>query len=121
MAKVLNVEVVVVGGGPAGLTAAIALAGAGIETALIARKPPADHRTSALLAGSVAALETLGVWDACAGQAAPLRTLRIVDGRDEAHKMTIARKELKRAELLKGGEGRVFYAVGGKDSNGFAL
>ena len=30
MAKVLNVEVVVVGGGPAGLTAAIALAGAGI-------------------------------------------------------------------------------------------
>ena len=79
MAKVLNVEVVVVGGGPAGLTAAIALAGAGIETALIARKPPADHRTSALLAGSVAALETLGVWDACAGQAAPLRTLRIVD------------------------------------------
>jgi 2-octaprenyl-6-methoxyphenol hydroxylase len=79
MAKALTVEVAVVGGGPAGLTAAIALASAGIETALIARQPPADHRTSALLAGSVAALETLGVWHACATEAAPLRTLRIVD------------------------------------------
>jgi 2-octaprenyl-6-methoxyphenol hydroxylase len=79
MARSLSVEVAVIGGGPAGLTAAIALAGAGIETALIALKPPPDHRTSALLAGSVAALETLGVWEACAGRAAPLRTLRIVD------------------------------------------
>jgi len=79
MARSLNVEVAVVGGGPAGLTAAIALSSAGIETALIALKPPADHRTSALLAGSVAALETLGVWEACAADAAPLRTLRIVD------------------------------------------
>ncbi len=32
-----SVEVAVVGGGPAGLTAAVALAGAGIETALIAK------------------------------------------------------------------------------------
>ena len=72
-------EAAVVGGGPAGLTAAIALAEAGIETALIARRAPADHRTSALLAGSVAALETLGVWAGCAAQAAPLRTMRIVD------------------------------------------
>ena len=40
----LTAEVAVVGGGPAGLTAAIALASAGIETALIARKPAADHR-----------------------------------------------------------------------------
>jgi 2-octaprenyl-6-methoxyphenol hydroxylase len=79
MARSLTVEVAVVGGGPAGLTAAIALAGAGIDTALIALKPPADYRTSALLAGSVAALETLGVWEACAAHAAPLRILRIVD------------------------------------------
>jgi 2-octaprenyl-6-methoxyphenol hydroxylase len=47
----------VVGGGPAGLTAAIALAGAGVATALIAGRPrPADNRTTALLAGSVTAL-----------------------------------------------------------------
>ena len=79
MAKPLTVEVAIVGGGPAGLTAAIALAEAGIETALIARRPAPDHRTTALLAGSVTALETLGVWAGCAAQAAPLRVMRIVD------------------------------------------
>ena len=79
MAQPLTVEVAIVGGGPAGLTAAIALAEAGIETALIARRPVADHRTTALLAGSVTALETLGVWPGCAAQAAPLRVMRIVD------------------------------------------
>src|SRR5262245_4510604 len=75
----LTVEAAVVGAGPAGLTAAIALADAGVETALIARKAPPDHRTSALLAGSVAALDTLGVWAGCAARAAPLRVMRIVD------------------------------------------
>jgi len=79
MAERLTVEVAVVGGGPAGLTAAIALASAGIETALIARAPVADHRTTALLAGSVTALETLGVWAGCTEQAAPLRVMRIID------------------------------------------
>ena len=79
MTGTLTVEAAVVGGGPAGLTAAIALADGGIETALIAREPPPDHRTTALLAGSVTALETLGVWPLCAAEAAPLRTMRIVD------------------------------------------
>ncbi|MBM3529492.1 MAG: UbiH/UbiF family hydroxylase [Alphaproteobacteria bacterium] len=79
MAQALTVEVAVIGGGPAGLTAAIALASAGIETALIGPEPSDDRRTTALLASSVAALEALGVWPDCAGQAAPLRTLRIAD------------------------------------------
>jgi 2-octaprenyl-6-methoxyphenol hydroxylase len=79
MTTPLTVEVAIVGGGPAGLTAAIALAEAGIETALIARRPVPDHRTTALLAGSVTALETLGVWAGCVAQAAPLRAMRIVD------------------------------------------
>jgi len=79
MTKPLTVEVAIVGGGPAGLTAAIALAEAGIETALIARRAAPDHRTTALLSGSVTALETLGVWAGCAREAAPLRIMRIVD------------------------------------------
>jgi 2-octaprenyl-6-methoxyphenol hydroxylase len=76
----LTAEVVIVGGGPAGLTAAIALASTGVETALVA-KPPAlpDHRTSALLQGSVKALDTLGVWQHCQKHAAPLRLMRIID------------------------------------------
>ena len=75
-----NCEVIVVGGGPVGLTAAIALAVAGVETILVARKQTADdHRTTALLAGSVTALETLGVWPHCVEHAAPLRVMRLVD------------------------------------------
>lgn len=73
-------SVIVVGGGPAGLTAAIALAGAGLATVLVGKRPARpDNRTTALLAGSVTALETLGVWQSCAAQAAPLKTMRIVD------------------------------------------
>jgi len=73
-------EVVVVGGGPVGLTAAIALAGAGVETALIAMPAAVtDNRTTALLASSVTALDTLGVWNRYADQAAPLRRMRLVD------------------------------------------
>ncbi len=73
-------EVVVVGGGPAGLTAAIALAGAGIETALVAMPAThADNRTTALLARSVTALDVLAVWPGCAAQAAPLQRMRLID------------------------------------------
>ncbi len=72
-------EVAVVGGGPAGLVSALALAAAGVDTLLIAPPAAADHRTTALLAGSVTALETLGVWEACRPQAAPLRKIRIID------------------------------------------
>lgn len=76
----MTAEVVVVGGGPAGLTAALAVAATGAATIHVTgRTPPADNRTTALLAGSVKALDTLGVWPACRGQAAPLRSLRIVD------------------------------------------
>jgi 2-octaprenyl-6-methoxyphenol hydroxylase len=72
-------DVAVIGGGPAGLVSALALAEAGANTLLIAPKAGPDHRTTALLASSVTALETLGVWQACRPHAAPLRRLRIVD------------------------------------------
>jgi len=75
-----NVSAIVIGGGPAGLTAAIALAAGGIETVLVGKRPAAaDNRTTALLAGSVSALTALGVWEHCADNAAPLRVMRIVD------------------------------------------
>ncbi|MGJ5206999.1 UbiH/UbiF family hydroxylase [Bradyrhizobium sp. HKCCYLR20261] len=73
-------DVIVVGGGPAGLAAAIALAQAGARTALVARKAPyADNRTTALLGGSVDFLDDIGVWNACRDRAAGLRTMRLVD------------------------------------------
>jgi 2-octaprenyl-6-methoxyphenol hydroxylase len=74
-----SAEVAVVGGGPAGLTAAIALAAAGVETALVSRAPPADNRTTALLSGSVAALEALEVWQLCVEHSAPLTAIRLID------------------------------------------
>lgn len=73
-------DVAVVGGGPAGLGAAIALAGSGAKTALIARRAPyADNRTTALLGGSVDFLQTLDVWPRCKDNAAALQAMRLVD------------------------------------------
>src|SRR4051794_32399084 len=75
-----NYQVAVVGGGPAGLASAIALADAGVNVALIARKSPyADNRTTALLGGSVDFLQSLDVWPRCKDAAAALRMMRLVD------------------------------------------
>jgi len=66
-------DVAVVGGGPAGLSAAIALAQAGANTALIARRAPyADNRTTALLGASVDFLRELDVLRRCEDKAAAL-------------------------------------------------
>jgi 2-octaprenyl-6-methoxyphenol hydroxylase len=73
-------DTVVIGGGPAGLTAAIALAGTGARTALLARRTPyADNRTTALLGASADLLERLDVWPRCRDKAAALQTMRLVD------------------------------------------
>jgi 2-octaprenyl-6-methoxyphenol hydroxylase len=70
----------VIGGGPAGLVAALALAHFNVPTVLVAPEPGrADDRTTALMRPSVKALEALGVWSSCRDQAAPLRVMRIVD------------------------------------------
>ena len=74
-----QVQAAVIGGGPAGLTAAIALAAGGIETALISKGAPADNRTTALLSGSVAALEALEIWREVATHAAALTAIRLID------------------------------------------
>lgn len=74
-------SVLVVGGGPAGLFAALALFEAGFAPQIVAPRPPegGDPRSSALLGGSVLALERLGVWPRIADKAAPLRIMRLVD------------------------------------------
>jgi 2-octaprenyl-6-methoxyphenol hydroxylase len=73
-------DIAVIGGGPAGLTAAIALAETGAKTALLARRAPyADNRTTALLGASTDLLERLDVWRRCRDQAAALQTMRLVD------------------------------------------
>jgi 2-octaprenyl-6-methoxyphenol hydroxylase len=73
-------DIAVVGGGPAGLGTAIALAESGAKTALIARRAPyADNRTTALLGGSVDFLQTLDVWPRCKDNAAALQAMRLVD------------------------------------------
>ncbi len=78
-------DTVVIGAGPAGYTAAIALACAGCRTALagpphnIAPDQRPDTRTTALLQASVQLLRNTGVWAACREHAAPLHTIRIID------------------------------------------
>src|SRR5438045_3450475 len=73
-------DIAVIGGGPAGLAAAIALAQTGAATALIARRVPyADNRTTALLGGSVDFLQALDVWQRCKHNAAALQSMRLVD------------------------------------------
>ncbi|WP_187971705.1 UbiH/UbiF family hydroxylase [Aquibium microcysteis] len=73
-------EVVVAGAGPAGLIAALAFAQAGFGVRLIGPEAGAqDRRTTALMAPSMAFLDRLGVRDAVSVEAAPLRTMRIVD------------------------------------------
>jgi 2-octaprenyl-6-methoxyphenol hydroxylase len=73
-------ELAVIGGGPAGLATAIALAETGANIALIARRTPyPDNRTTALLGGSVDFLRQIEVWARCEDKAAALQTMRLVD------------------------------------------
>ncbi len=74
-------EVAVIGGGLAGMIAAIALGRGGRNVALIA--PPApreDRRTTALMDQSIRFLDRLALWDKLKPAAAPLATMRIIDG-----------------------------------------
>lgn len=76
----LDFDVAVIGGGPVGLAAAIALRQAGARTALVARQMPyADNRTTALLGDSVAFLQSLGVWAHCQAHSASMQVMRLVD------------------------------------------
>ncbi|WP_319520009.1 UbiH/UbiF family hydroxylase [uncultured Martelella sp.] len=74
-------EIAVIGGGPAGMISALALARAGRRVALVAPSPSGgDHRTTALMDHSIALLARLGLWQSVRPEAAPLKTMRIIDG-----------------------------------------
>lgn len=80
-------EVVIVGGGPVGLTLGIALGQAGIATSVVERESPEnvrglafDGRTSAIACGSRRVLEGLGLWQSLKEAAEPILDIRITDG-----------------------------------------
>jgi 2-octaprenyl-6-methoxyphenol hydroxylase len=87
-----RVDVLVAGGGVAGLTAAAAFASAGFATLCVDPVPPvtasgsegSDTRSTAFLLPAVALLERAGLWDALAPHAAPLRIMRLVDAGGDA-------------------------------------
>lgn len=74
-------EVAVIGGGLAGMIAAVALARGGRNVALVA--PPApkeDRRTTALMDQSIRFLDRLTLWEKLRPTAAALTSMRIIDG-----------------------------------------
>jgi 2-octaprenyl-6-methoxyphenol hydroxylase len=78
-------DIAIVGAGPTGLAAALALAHAGAGVALVGSPPVPqspqrlDTRTAALLQSSIDMLKALGVFDDLKPHAAPLLAIRIID------------------------------------------
>jgi 2-octaprenyl-6-methoxyphenol hydroxylase len=74
-------DVIVAGGGPAGLSAALALGRSGVSVTVVdpVGNPADDRRTSALMVASITMLDELDVWADCVGDAAPLEHMRIID------------------------------------------
>lgn len=77
-------DVVIVGAGPAGLSAALSLAHCGVSSTVIgAPHRPAgskpDTRTAALFSPSIQLLENIGVWQHCRTACEPLRAIRLID------------------------------------------
>src|SRR5262245_26233705 len=86
MAQAPSTEVAVVGAGPAGPAAALALAAMGAQVVIAAPAPnparaKADVRTTALMRSSVELLKNLGVWHRCSQSSALIRGVRIIDDR----------------------------------------
>jgi 2-octaprenyl-6-methoxyphenol hydroxylase len=80
MQRSTEIDIAVVGTGPVGLVAALALARAGFSVTLAGPEIAAqDRRTTALMQPSLVWLRDIGVTEAIEASAAPLRSMRIVD------------------------------------------
>lgn len=74
-------DIAVIGAGPAGQIAAIAMARGGRRVVLVGPEPDgSDRRTTALMDQSLAMMERLGLWQDLKAQAAPLAVMQIIDG-----------------------------------------
>ncbi|MCK0094040.1 UbiH/UbiF family hydroxylase [Yoonia sp. F2084L] len=88
-----STDIVIAGGGVAGLTAAAAFGTAGFNVTIIDPTPPvitadaagSDLRTTAFLQPAQRFLETAGLWGRLAPYATPLQVMRIVDIGTQAH------------------------------------
>src|SRR5262245_41729906 len=77
-------QIAVVGTGPAGLAAALALGRTGASVCLLgpAPAPPGatlEHRTAALFAGSIELLKNVGAWEGVADVSEPIAAIRMID------------------------------------------
>lgn len=87
----IGTDILISGGGVAGLTAAAAFGAAGFSVICVDPAPPvtdgaqagADLRTTAFLQPSVEVLEAAGLWERLAPHAAALQIMRIVDAGGE--------------------------------------
>ena len=91
MTQAFDFDIVISGGGIAGLTAAAAFGAQGFSVLCVDPTPPvterdaagSDLRTTAFLQPAQALLARAGLWDRLADHAMPLQTMRIVDAGGE--------------------------------------
>ncbi len=92
-------DIVIAGGGVAGLTAAAAFGTAGFRVTIVDPAPPvtnagaagADHRTTAFLQPAREFLMAAGLWERLEPHAMPLDVMRIVDAGGEEPEPRVAR------------------------------
>ncbi|MGA0395502.1 MAG: FAD-dependent oxidoreductase, partial [Rhodospirillales bacterium] len=80
-------DVVIVGGGMAGMSLGAALAGSGLSVAVVERMDPAvlkeaacDGRTTSIAHGSAQVLRGIGLWPLIEAGAEPILDIRVADG-----------------------------------------